>query len=136
LHISPRYIVDADLYAYEIATSTLVRVLQLSIPDENTAQTIGLLFAVVEVMVRIFFYTMFLKAGLRKPLMTAAEKVAHAMRGKLRVQDASNDMLVEVRKCASEARQQSECSRFWSMFAVPKLNLRVSTFPVSRPASS
>jgi hypothetical protein len=73
------------LYGYEITTSILVRVLQLSIPDEDTAQKVGLTCAIVEVMVRIFFYNMFLKAGLKNPRMAAEEKV----------QDASNDMVVE-----------------------------------------
>ncbi|GMI22742.1 hypothetical protein TeGR_g2049 [Tetraparma gracilis] len=89
------WIVDENLYAYEYATSTLVRVLQLSLPDEDTAQKIGLLSAVIEVMVRVFFYCMFLKAGLKNTRMNAEEKLAYAMRGKLRVQDASNDMVVE-----------------------------------------
>jgi hypothetical protein len=40
------WIVDEHLYIYEYATSTLVRVLQLSLPDEDTAQKIGLISAV------------------------------------------------------------------------------------------
>jgi hypothetical protein len=50
---------------------------------------------VIEVMVRVFFYCMFLKAGLKNTRMNAEEKLAYAIRGKLRVQDASNDMVVE-----------------------------------------
>lgn len=86
---------DLNLFAYENVTSTLVRVLQLSIPDKDTAQKVGLICAIIEVMVRIFFHNMFLKAGLKNPRMTAKEKVKYAKRGKLRVQDASNDMVVE-----------------------------------------
>ncbi|GMI36857.1 hypothetical protein TeGR_g6663 [Tetraparma gracilis] len=89
------WLTDDMLYGYEITTSILVRVLQLSIPDEDTAQKVGLTCAIVEVMVRIFFYNMFLKAGLKNPRMAAEEKVKYAKRGKLRVQDASNDMVVE-----------------------------------------
>jgi hypothetical protein len=42
------WVADENLYLYESATSTLVRVLQLSLPDEDTAQKIGLLCAVRE----------------------------------------------------------------------------------------
>ncbi|GMI40997.1 hypothetical protein TeGR_g12149 [Tetraparma gracilis] len=91
----PMWIVDGQLYGYEYSTATVVRMLQLSFPDEDTAMLIGLAGAVVEVGTRIFFYNMFLKAGLANPKMTAEEKFKYAKRGKLRVQDASNDMVVE-----------------------------------------
>ncbi|GMI58565.1 hypothetical protein TeGR_g11701 [Tetraparma gracilis] len=89
------YISDGQLYGYEYSTATIVRVLQLSFPDEQTAMLIGLASAVVEVGTRIFFYMLFLKAGLANPRMTADEKIKYAKRGKHRVQDASNDMVVE-----------------------------------------
>ena len=72
-----------------------MRILQLSLPDENAAMLIGLASAVIEVGTRIFFYTMFLKAGMKNLRMTAEEKWKYAKLGKMRVQDASNDMVVE-----------------------------------------
>ncbi|GMI38531.1 hypothetical protein TeGR_g7734 [Tetraparma gracilis] len=86
---------DQQLYGYEYATALIVRILQLSLPDENTAMLVGLAGAVVEVGTRIFFYMLFLKKGLANPRMTDEEKKKYAQRGKLRVQDASNDMVVE-----------------------------------------
>ena len=79
--------------------------LQLSLPDENTAMLIGLAGAVVEVGTRIFFYMLFLKKGLANPLMTDEEKKKYAQRGKLRVQDASNDMVVEYVRARANAER-------------------------------
>ena len=94
---SRRWLIEGNLFGYELATSVLVRVLQLSMPDEETAQMIGLCCVIVEVGVRIFFYTTFLKAGLKNPRMTDKEKKKYSKRGKLRVQDARNDMVGRVR---------------------------------------
>ncbi|GMI55131.1 hypothetical protein TeGR_g12545 [Tetraparma gracilis] len=91
----PPWACDSQLYSYEYSTALIVRILQLSLPDENTAMLIGLAGAVVEVGTRIFFYMLYLKKGLANPRMTDEEKEKYAMRGKLRVQDASNDMVVE-----------------------------------------
>ncbi|GMI20818.1 hypothetical protein TeGR_g5474 [Tetraparma gracilis] len=91
----PMWCSDTNLYTYEYSTAIIVRMLQLSLPDENTAMLIGLAGAVVEVGTRIFFYMLFLKKGLANPRMTDEEKEKYAVRGKLRVQDASNDMVVE-----------------------------------------
>ena len=76
-----------------------------SLPDENTAMLIGLAGAVVEVGTRIFFYMLFLKKGLANPLMTDEEKKKYAQRGKLRVQDASNDMVVEYVRARANAER-------------------------------
>lgn len=53
------------------------------------------------------FFFLFLKRGLKHKVMDSDEKRKYVMWGKLRVQDASNDMVVEVRSsepcaCASE----------------------------------
>jgi hypothetical protein len=72
-----------------------VRVLQLSIPDPSTAQLVSLISAVGEMAARIFFYNLFLKGGLKQKTMDAEQKRRYAFWGKLRVQDASNDMVVE-----------------------------------------
>ena len=93
-HLS-MFLTDHTLYCYEYSTALIVRILQLSLPDENTAMLIGLAGAVIKVGTRIFFYMLFLKKGLANPLMTDEEKKRYAKRGKLRVQDASNDMVVE-----------------------------------------
>ena len=69
----------------------------MSIPDERTAQVVGLIGAVAEVCVRIFFFNLYLKTGvqLNKRGMTDEEAYQFAMRGKMRVMDGSNDMVVE-----------------------------------------
>ncbi|GMH81155.1 hypothetical protein TrST_g11755 [Triparma strigata] len=91
------WVADSLLFSYEFATALLLRVLQMSLPDEHTAQLVGLVGAVGEVCVRIFFFNLYLKAGLQrsKQGMTLKEQHAYAAWGKLRVQDGSNDMLVE-----------------------------------------
>jgi hypothetical protein len=89
------WLADLELYAYEFSTALLLRILQLSIPDEATAQTIGLVGAVAEVCVRIYFYNNFIKAGLKNQRMTDEQKRQYAKWGKLRVQDGNNDMVVE-----------------------------------------
>eukprot|EP00519_Triparma_laevis_P007590 CAMPEP_0182512278 /NCGR_PEP_ID=MMETSP1321-20130603/31913_1 /TAXON_ID=91990 /ORGANISM="Bolidomonas sp., Strain RCC1657" /LENGTH=578 /DNA_ID=CAMNT_0024719071 /DNA_START=99 /DNA_END=1832 /DNA_ORIENTATION=- len=91
------WVADLLLYCYEYATALMVRMLQMSLPDEQTAQLVGLLGAVAEVCVRIFFFNLYLKAGVHgnKLGMTKDEQYKFAVRGKTRVQDGSNDMLVE-----------------------------------------
>ena len=91
-----RFLLDFQLYGYEFSTALVVRVLQLSLPDESTAMMVALASAIIEVATRIFFYVMFLKANLKHQHMSADDKENYAKRGKLRVQDASNDMVVEV----------------------------------------
>ncbi|GMI39416.1 hypothetical protein TeGR_g12442 [Tetraparma gracilis] len=86
---------DNVLYMYEIGTALILRILQLSIPDERTAQITCLFGAVAEVSVRIYFYVNFLKVGFRNKRMSTKEQRDYATRGKLRVQDGSNDMVVE-----------------------------------------
>ena len=49
-----RFLVDLQLYGYELATALIVRILQLSLPDENTAMLIGLAGAILDVGTRIF----------------------------------------------------------------------------------
>jgi hypothetical protein len=89
------WVVDGELYLYEYSTALLLRILQLSIPDEHTATVVGLVSALGEVCVRVFFYVMFCKAALKNNHMNDKEKRRHAAWGKLRVQDSSNDMVVE-----------------------------------------
>jgi hypothetical protein len=105
----PAWASDTNLYAYEYSTALIVRILQLSLPDENTAMLIGLAGAVVEVGTRIFFYMLFLKKGLANPRMTDEEKKKYAQRGKMRVQDASNDMVVEYVR-ARKRRERKQCN--------------------------
>ncbi|GMH80212.1 hypothetical protein TrST_g7793 [Triparma strigata] len=89
-------IVDQALFSYEFVTALLLRTLQLSIPDEHTAQVVSLISAVGEMSVRQFFFNLYLKDGLKKDkVWSLEEKRAYSKRGLLRVQDSSNDMLVE-----------------------------------------
>jgi hypothetical protein len=47
----PMWIADGELYMYELGTALILRILQLSIPDQNTAQLVCLFGAVAEVSV-------------------------------------------------------------------------------------
>ena len=89
------WVSDQTLYVYEFVTA--LRILTMSIPDEHTAQLVGLIGAVGEVCTRIFFFNLFLKTGIKKNKagMSDDEAFNYALRGKLRVLDGSNDMIVE-----------------------------------------
>ena len=91
------WIADAIMFFYEYATATLVRVLMMSIPDEKTAIFVGLVGCVTEICVRIFFFLQYLKAGLDKGKVGVSEDelYEYARWGKRRVQDGTNDMIVE-----------------------------------------
>jgi hypothetical protein len=89
------WIVDINLYNYEFSTALLFRLLQLSIPDESTAQMVTVVGSVVEVCVRLYFFTAFVKAGMKNTAMSKKEELKYAKWGKLRVQDGNNDMIVE-----------------------------------------
>ena len=73
----------------EFATATLLRALQLSIPNERIAQLISLFSAVVEVCVLIFFFNQFTLVAMRtNPKdMTDEQRFKFAQRGRLRVVD-------------------------------------------------
>jgi hypothetical protein len=88
---------DYNLFVYEFATATLLRVLQLSIPNEHIAQLMSLFSAVAEVCVRIFFFNRFTLVAMRKNKkdMTDEQRFKFAQRGRLRVVDGTNDMIVE-----------------------------------------
>ena len=88
---------DLNLFIYEFATATLLRVLQLSIPNEHIAQLMSLFSAVAEVCVRIFFFNRFTLVAMRtNPKdMTDEQRFKFAQRGRLRVVDGTNDMIVE-----------------------------------------
>jgi hypothetical protein len=93
----PAWTADFQLFNYEFTTAILLRVLQLSIPDASTAQLVALLSAFVEVCVRVYFLNLYLLIGLKKEFkfMTDEEKYKYAVRGKMRVSDGTNDMIVE-----------------------------------------
>jgi hypothetical protein len=89
------WIVDINLYNYEFSTALLFRMLQLSIPDESTAQMVTVVGSVIEVCVRLYFFTAFVKAGMKNTAVSKNEELKYAKWGKLRVQDGNNDMIVE-----------------------------------------
>jgi hypothetical protein len=90
------WVADAMLFAFEFATALMCRLLQLSIPSQSAAQVISLCSAVVEIAVRIFFYHMYIKVWLTKAgKMNKENRLVYQKRGKLRVQDGTNDMVVE-----------------------------------------
>ena len=89
------FVADVMLFGYEIATALLCRILQLSIPSQHAAQLLSLSSAIVEMGTRLFFYNLFLKAGIRAGDMDKQQQQQYKRRGFLRVQDGSNDMVVE-----------------------------------------
>jgi hypothetical protein len=92
------FITDWLLFTYEYATATLLRVLQMSIPDESIAINLSLFGAVLEVCVRIYFFNRYIHAGLlrtKHKTMTASEQFEYAVWGRMRVADGTNDMIVE-----------------------------------------
>ena len=58
------FVTDMTLFTYEFSTALICRILQMSIPDETTAQLMSLAAAVLEVATRNFFFVLFLKAGM------------------------------------------------------------------------
>ena len=89
------YIADIQLFGYEISTALLCRILQLSIPSQHAAQLLSLSSAIVEMGTRVFFYNLFLKAGMKAGDMDKQQQQHYKRRGFMRVQDGSNDMVVE-----------------------------------------
>ena len=94
---SKAWMADWLLFFYEFMTATLLRVLQLSIPDIHTAQLMSLFGGLVEVCVRIFFFSNFVQVGMRTnhKAMSKERKIKYALWGRMRVADANNDMVVE-----------------------------------------
>ena len=83
---------------FELVTSMLCRILQLSIPNMHTAQLVSLFGCVAEVSVRIFFFNAYVKDGMNQ--MNSGkwglkERNAFRARGRMRVMDGANDMVVE-----------------------------------------
>ena len=62
----PGWITDMMLFGYEISTALMCRILQLSIPDQAAAQLFSLSSAIIEMGTRVFFYNLFLKAGMSR----------------------------------------------------------------------
>jgi hypothetical protein len=91
------FVTDWLLFFYEYATATLLRVLQMSIPDESVAIILSLFGAILEVCVRIYFFNRYIHAGLKtkRKTMTASELFEYALWGRMRVMDGTNDMIVE-----------------------------------------
>ena len=87
---------DMNLYNYEYATALLLRILQLSMPNESLAMFFSLLGGLGEVMVRILFFTIYQRGGMKNlASMSYEDRMEYAWWGKRRVMDGSNDMLVE-----------------------------------------
>jgi len=81
------WLTDWLLFVYEVMTATLLRILLLSIPDLNTAQLMSLLDGLVEVCVRIFFFSNFTQMPMHTSLkeMNREQRVKYALWGRMRV---------------------------------------------------
>jgi len=80
-----------------IATALLVRFLQMSIPNQEVAIVLSLFSALLEMGCRNFFFFMFIKEALKMGTsIPASDWRKFALLGKMRVADATNDMIVEV----------------------------------------
>ncbi|GMI44345.1 hypothetical protein TrCOL_g422 [Triparma columacea] len=90
------FINEANLFVYEYATALLCRFLQISLPDQNIAIGVSLLAALLEMGCRNFYFLLYVKAALKSSATFNKEEWRKfAIRGKMRVADASNDMIVE-----------------------------------------
>ena len=95
---------DMMLYLNEFSTALLCRLLQLSMPNEDIAIIVSLVSGNLEVCVRVFYFLMFLNAGMKDVEWDDEEGVyAYTMRAKFRVADAANDMMVEYHSAISAA---------------------------------
>lgn len=84
---------DQLIFVYEYMTSLLVRVLLLSMLNEETAKLLFLLNAVSEMMVRNAFFVRHLRKMLW--IKTEEKRAAWYQLGAWRVLDANNDIVVE-----------------------------------------
>jgi hypothetical protein len=93
---TPLFMMDSLVFAYELVTALLVRVMLLSIPDENTAVLLSLFNAATELMTRTWFFVDYISKGSkqRADLGVAGDRTFRR-RGLARVVDGSNDMVVE-----------------------------------------
>ena len=90
------FINESNLFIYEYATALLCRFLQISLPDQNIAIGVSLLAALLEMGCRNFYFLLYVKAALKSSATFNKEEWRKfAFRGKMRVADASNDMIVE-----------------------------------------
>ena len=94
---TPFFMMDQMVFMYELVTALLVRVMLLSIPDENTAVLLSLFNAATELMTRTWFFVDYISKGAkqRADLGVVGDSLKFRRRGLARVVDGSNDMVVE-----------------------------------------
>jgi hypothetical protein len=93
----PFFGTDVLVFWYELVTALLIRVMLLSIPDENTAVLLSLFTAATELMTRTWFFVDYISTGAkeRADLGLAGDNRMFRRRGIARVVDGNNDMVVE-----------------------------------------
>jgi hypothetical protein len=93
---APLFVMDTSVFGYELVTALLIRMMLLSIPDENTAVLLSLFNAATELMTRTWFFVDYISKGAkqRADLGVWGDK-KFKRRGLARVVDGSNDMVVE-----------------------------------------
>ena len=92
------WVADLNMFMYEYITSLSCRVMQLSIPDEQTARYVALAGLAVEIGVRVFYFNLFTRTGLRmisKGEWGEEQRKKFKRQGMMRVVDGGNDMIIE-----------------------------------------
>jgi len=87
-----------NMFMYEYITILSCRIMQLSIPDEQTARYVALAGLVAEIGVRVFYFILFTWTGLR--MISEGEwgeeqRKKFKRQGMMRVVDGGNDIIIE-----------------------------------------
>ena len=99
---------DDMVFFFEFTTALLLRVMLLSIPDEQNALLLSILNVAVELMVRNWFFVDYISKGAKLRAGLGLEdndhkQQAYRRRGQMRVMDGQNDMVVEYVTMAAAA---------------------------------
>jgi len=92
------WVADMNMFMYEYVTSLSCRVMQLSIPDEQTARYVSLAGLAAEIGVRVFYFNLFTRTGLRmisRGEWGEEQRKRFKRQGMMRVVDGGNDMIIE-----------------------------------------
>ena len=101
---APLWFSDLMVFFYEFMTALLIRVMLLTIPDENSAMVLSVLNVTVELMTRAWFFVAYVSKGAKDQKdqskihstkeMISKRQWAFMRRGQMRVMDGNNDMVL------------------------------------------